>query len=157
MTFPLGSLRSEGGASRSLAHSGNFGRSTAGSAGSAHRPASWRAQLGLLAFGVVWLLAALALATHNGADAAFSTSGTAPVALNRAGWAGAWFSDLAYFLFGYSVWWAMAVTLRCWLAALTTSVLKRSPRSCSSARWPGFSRRYTLRKNGPPNAEWLAL
>ncbi|MBC7730600.1 MAG: DNA translocase FtsK 4TM domain-containing protein [Bacteriovorax sp.] len=126
MTFPLGSLRSEGGASRSLAHAGNFGRSPAGSTGSAHRPAGWRAQLALLAFGVVWLLAALALATHNGADAAFSTSGTAPVALNRAGWAGAWFSDLAYFLFGYSVWWAMAVTLRSGLAALAR-VLRSEP------------------------------
>ncbi len=126
MTFPIGSLRSTGGASRKLAHAGTFDRSRAGSAGSTQRPSSWRAQFGLLAFAVLWLLAALALATHSGADAAFSTSGTASVALNRAGWAGAWFSDLAYFLFGYSVWWAMAVTLRAGLAALAR-VLRSDP------------------------------
>ena len=118
MTFPLGSLRSEGGASRTLTHSGTYSRDTAGAARANHPPAGWRAQLVLLVTAVLWMLAALALVTHSGADPAFSTSGTVPAALNRAGWAGAWFSDLAYFLFGYSVWWAMAVALRAWLAAL---------------------------------------
>ena len=125
MTFPLGSLRSEAGGSRALPASALQGReaafpAAAGSraAAAGHPPAGWRAQLWLLATGVLWLLAALALATHNGADPAFSTSGTAPLALNRAGLAGAWFSDLAFFVFGYSVWWAMAVALRAWLATL---------------------------------------
>ena len=121
MTFPLGSLRSESGATRTVKHSGIYSRDTAAAARSAsasHPSAGWRAQLALLVTGVLWLLAALALATHNGADPAFSTSGTVPVALNRAGMAGAWFSDLAFFLCGYSVWWAMAVALRAWLAAL---------------------------------------
>ena len=69
-------------------------------------------QLGLLVTGVLWLLAVLALVTHNAGDAAFSTSGTAAVTLNKAGALGAWFSDLAYFMFGYSVWWVAAVSLR---------------------------------------------
>ncbi|MEP7297745.1 MAG: DNA translocase FtsK 4TM domain-containing protein [Burkholderiales bacterium] len=105
MTFPLGSLR-DGGAPN------------ASGATPVHAPAGWRAQLTLLITGVLWLLAVLALATHNAADPAFSTSGTAGVVLNKAGAAGAWFSDLAYFVFGYSIWWAVLVGLRVWLGEL---------------------------------------
>lgn len=113
MTFPLGSLRSDGGASNGFSAGGvPFG------GGVPHHPAGWRAQLGLLIGGVLWLLAVLALATHNAGDSAFSTSGTASITLNKAGALGAWFSDLAYFGFGYSVWWAVAVALRAWLGAL---------------------------------------
>ena len=114
MTFPLGSLRSDGGATTSLT------RSASGSARvtDVHPPAGWRAQLVLLATGVLWLLAVLALATHSAGDSAFSTSGTATVVANKAGAVGAWFSDFAYFLFGYSVWWTVAVALRAWLGAL---------------------------------------
>ena len=125
MTFPLGSLRSEAGGSRALTASALQGREAASPAARAsrtkavsHPAAGWRAQLWLLITGVLWLLAALALVTHNSADPAFSTSGTVPVALNRAGIVGAWFSDLAFFAAGYSVWWAMAVALRAWLATL---------------------------------------
>jgi DNA segregation ATPase FtsK/SpoIIIE, S-DNA-T family len=105
MTFPLGSLR-EGGANNTFA------------AAAVHPPAGWRAQLLLLVTGVLWLLAVLALATHSTADPAFSTSGSASTVLNKAGAAGAWFSDLAFFMFGYSIWWAAAVALRAWLGAL---------------------------------------
>ena len=121
MTFPLGSLRSEAGGARALSAAATHAREAATAARSAatgHPSAGWRAQLWLLVTGVLWLLATLALATHNGADPAFSTSGTVPVALNRAGLAGAWFSDLAFFAAGYSVWWALAVALRAWLATL---------------------------------------
>jgi S-DNA-T family DNA segregation ATPase FtsK/SpoIIIE len=83
-----------------------------------HHPAGWKAQLMLLAGGVAWLLALLALATHNAADSAFSTSGSSPVALNKAGALGAWFSDLSFFLIGYSTWWLMAMGAREWLGAL---------------------------------------
>ncbi|HWI09782.1 MAG TPA: DNA translocase FtsK 4TM domain-containing protein, partial [Burkholderiaceae bacterium] len=119
MTFPLGSLREGGGASSSFVPSA-AGPKRDGARGAAvpHDPAGWRAQLGLLIGAVLWLLAVLALATHNPADAAFSTSGTATVTLNKAGALGAWFSDLAYFVFGYSVWWAVAVALRAWLGGL---------------------------------------
>ena len=122
MTFPLGSLRSDGGPSSSFAPAGaapqretRRGRAVAAPA---QHPADWRAQLALLITGVLWLLAVLALATHNAADAAFSTSGANALSLNKAGALGAWFSDLAYFVFGYSVWWAAAVSLRAWLGAL---------------------------------------
>ena len=115
MTFPLGSLRSDGASSP-------FGAARGANAAPAHSPAGWRAQLTLLITGVLWLLAVLALATHNAADAAFSTSGSASLVLNKSGAVGAWFSDLAYFVFGYSVWWAIAVALRAWLGALARAL-----------------------------------
>lgn len=126
MTFPLGSLRSESGAppSGAAGAAGNAGtyrrdpnKSAPASAAVPHH-ASWRAQLVLLVTGVLWLLAVLALASHNAADSAFSTSGSAAVTLNKAGTFGAWFSDLAFFAFGYSVWWAVLVSARAWLGAL---------------------------------------
>ena len=118
MTFPLGSLRSDG-AAPNPSHAFVPGAAAPGRGATAtHDPAGWRVQLTLLITGVLWLLAVLALATHNSADPAFSTSGTAAVALNKAGAIGAWCSDLAYFLFGYSIWWAVAVGLRAWLGAL---------------------------------------
>jgi S-DNA-T family DNA segregation ATPase FtsK/SpoIIIE len=67
---------------------------------------------------VLWLLTVLALLTHHAGDAAFTTSGTGGPTLNKAGAAGAWLSDLAFFGFGYSVWWLLAVTAHIWLAAL---------------------------------------
>jgi len=91
-----------------------------------HHPAGWRAQFVLLVTGMLWLLAVLALATHSAADPAFSTSGSAAVVLNKAGTLGAWFADLASFVFGYSVWWAIAVALRAWLGALAR-VLRSDP------------------------------
>ncbi len=71
---------------------------------------------------MLWLLAVLALATHNSLDAAFSTSGLASAPLNKAGLAGAWFSDLAYFVFGYSVWWAVLAALRAWLSRFAAAL-----------------------------------
>jgi DNA segregation ATPase FtsK/SpoIIIE, S-DNA-T family len=118
MTFPLGSLRSDGGSPNTPARTaGLLGGKRQAPASSQH-PSGWRAQLGLLVTGMLWVLAVLALATHNAADPAFSTSGTAAVAVNKAGALGAWFSDLAYVVFGYSAWWAVAVSLRSWLGAL---------------------------------------
>ncbi len=122
MTFPLGSLRSDSAASApptSAGFGGLYTRSNARatSARPSNAPA-WRAQASLLVGGVLWLLALLALVTHNAGDAAFSTSGHSAVVLNKAGSLGAWFSDAAYFVFGYSVWWLMAASLRAWLSAL---------------------------------------
>ena len=126
MTFPLGSLRSESsappsGAAGAASGGGTYRRDSGKSApapAAVPHHASWRAQLGLLITGVLWLLAVLALATHNAADSAFSTSGSAAAPLNKAGTFGAWFSDLALFVFGYSVWWAVLVAARAWLGAL---------------------------------------
>ena len=115
MTFPLGSLGS--GASTASAE-GAYTRKRARKTVTPAATPAWRAQTAVLFGAVLWLLALLALATHNAGDAAFSTSGSSPVTLNRAGVIGAWFSDLAYFAFGYSAWWIMAATLRAWLGAL---------------------------------------
>ena len=60
----------------------------------------------------------IALVTHSPQDAAFSTSGAGELAHNKAGALGAWLSDGAFFLFGFSVWWLMAVAGHRWLGAL---------------------------------------
>jgi DNA segregation ATPase FtsK/SpoIIIE, S-DNA-T family len=105
MTFPLGSLAADGGAAAR----------TPGPVSAAPR---WRQQLMLVAGAVAWLLFVLALVTHHPGDAAFTTSGTGDAVHNKAGVFGARLSDLAYFLFGFSAWWLVPVTLRAWLAAL---------------------------------------
>jgi len=118
MTFPLGSLGS-GALASAPAADGTYVRKP-GSVGplpAADTP-PWRAQMAVLLGAALWLLALLALATHDATDAAFSTSGASATTHNRAGVAGAWFSDLAFFAFGFSAWWCMAVALRAWLGAL---------------------------------------
>jgi S-DNA-T family DNA segregation ATPase FtsK/SpoIIIE len=136
MTFPLGSLGS--GASAAGADGAYLRKPARASAAAAHAPTpAWRAQMAVLVGAALWLLALLALATHDAGDAAFSTSGTSLVTRNRAGVVGAWFSDLAYFVFGYSAWWIMAATLRAWLGALAR--LLRSDAATPAprlARWP---------------------
>lgn len=125
MTFPLGSLRADGGAAApnhaapsAQGQGGTYTRSgPAGSDADADR-AGLRTQLAVLIGGALWLLAVLALATHQAADSAFSTSGTAAAALNKAGTLGAWFSDIAFVVFGYSAWWLVAIAARAWLSAL---------------------------------------
>jgi len=104
MTFPLGSLASAEGASRS-----------------ARAPSAaprWRTKLALVGGAVLWLLLLLALITHDPNDAAFSTSGSSDTLHNKAGQLGAWVSDLVLFLFGYSAWWLPVVGLRLWLSSL---------------------------------------
>jgi S-DNA-T family DNA segregation ATPase FtsK/SpoIIIE len=117
MTFPLGSLRSDAQGSTGPGVASNS-RLEGGKVAAEAGPGvpGWRTQLGLLLGAVVWLLAVLALATHHADDTAFSTSGLAATPLNKAGVFGAWFSDLAYFALGYSIWWAVLVALRAGLA-----------------------------------------
>ena len=100
MTFPLGSLRAEGGAT-SASGAGTYRRERARPpvAATAHA-SSWRLQLRLLVGGVLGLLALIALVTHSALDPAFSTSGGGGEVSNKAGIVGAWFSDLAYFVAG---------------------------------------------------------
>ncbi|MEO8080608.1 MAG: DNA translocase FtsK 4TM domain-containing protein, partial [Caldimonas sp.] len=111
MTFPLGSLRADTA----------DGRGSGPAAGLRASP-GWRTQLVLLVGAVLWLLALLAMATHSAGDAAFSTSGTGAPVQNKAGLLGARFSDLAFFLFGYSAWWAVLVGARAWLSALARAL-----------------------------------
>lgn len=124
MTFPLGSLRPEGSSAASAA--GTYTRDGAASS-SPITPVGLRARFGVLVGGVLWLLALIALATHNAADAAFSTSGTSAVPLNKVGALGARFSDIAFVLFGYSAWWGMLISLRAWLSALARVLRSGEP------------------------------
>lgn len=122
MTFPLGSLRADG-APNAAGSAGGTRRERAARADAptASAPAGlprWRAQARLVIGAVLWLLALIALATHHAGDPAFSTSGSLDLAQNKAGTLGAWFSDLAYFGFGFSFWWVMLVSARAWLGAL---------------------------------------
>ena len=107
MSFPLGSL---GAPSSAALRDG----------GAAPPPgvARWRLQFTVVFGGVLWLLALLALATHDGTDRAWSTSGLGPELHNRIGVVGAWFSDIALFLLGHSAWWLLAIAGRAWLGAL---------------------------------------
>ncbi len=108
MTFPLGSLAGAASAQGQGSASPRDGLAAS----------TWRAQLALLAGAVVWTLALIALATHSAADPGFSTSGSGGAVQNKAGIAGAWFADVAFFLVGYSVWWAVLVAARAWLGGL---------------------------------------
>ena len=110
MTFPLGSLRAEGAETVSDRRQ------------SSPVAPGWRTQAALLICAVAWLLAVLALSTHHAGDPGFSTSGDASPIRNGAGIAGAWLSDLAFFVAGYSVWWAVLVGARAWLGALASSL-----------------------------------
>ncbi|MBX3602036.1 MAG: DNA translocase FtsK 4TM domain-containing protein [Rubrivivax sp.] len=107
MSFPLGSLRGDGAASASPA-----------AVVSPEGAARWRRKAWLLAGALAWLLFVLALATHHPGDPAFTTSGDGEALRNKAGLLGARVADLAYFLFGFSVWWLVPVALRAWLSAL---------------------------------------
>ena len=110
MTFPLGSLRADG------------ADVTPDQRDSSASAPGWRVQAALLVGAVAWLLAVLALSTHNAGDPGFSTSGNASQIRNGAGVFGAWFSDFAFFVAGYSVWWAVLVGARAWLGALARSL-----------------------------------
>jgi len=118
MTFPLGSLRAEAGSSAGPAATGTYTRSARKRKAQAPQPVRWRTQLGIVLAAVVWLLALLAMASHNAADPAWSTSGSQAVTRNWAGYFGARFSDLVFFAFGFSAWWLLLVSLRAWLGAL---------------------------------------
>jgi DNA segregation ATPase FtsK/SpoIIIE, S-DNA-T family len=127
MTFPLGSLRGEAGAA-------------AAGANAAVHAVPLRRQLWLFAGAVLWLLAMLALVTHSSADAGFTTSGGGGSLSNKAGLAGAWLSDFAYFMFGYSVWWLPLVAARAWFAALARSLRSAAvPSPSRTVFWAGLA------------------
>jgi DNA segregation ATPase FtsK/SpoIIIE, S-DNA-T family len=75
-------------------------------------------EIGLLLGGTLLLLCVLALWSYQPQDPAWSTSGGSLGVRNWMGRSGAWMADLAYFTFGYSVWWAIAAGLRAWLTGL---------------------------------------
>ena len=126
MSFPLGSLRADAAAAAS-APLGSARGSTAASS-------PWRRKALVFVGAVAWLLALLALLTYSASDPAFTTSGSGEPLHNKAGLVGARLADGAYFLFGFSAWWLMLVTLRVWLAALA-SLLRGDEASERLPRW----------------------
>ncbi|WP_341913197.1 DNA translocase FtsK 4TM domain-containing protein [Polaromonas sp. YR568] len=90
--------------------------------------------LGLLAL-VFWLGA---LISYSPQDAAWSTTGSSEAASalkageaitrNWGGRLGAHLADASYFLFGFSVWWALAAGVRAWLGSLARG-LRSQPAS----------------------------
>ena len=75
-------------------------------------------ELGLFAGLVLMLLWLLALVSYTPQDAAWSTSGSGAVLLNRAGRLGALLADASYYLLGFSVWWCVAAGVRAWVTGL---------------------------------------
>lgn len=121
MTFPLGSLQKNEAASSAEAVDRATPRKSKLSSAlnipdvpATGRLQRWRVVLG----GVLWLLLMLAFVTHNVQDPAFSTSGLGASPTNKVGAIGAWVSDIAMFLLGFSAWWLPAVGLRLWLSSL---------------------------------------
>ena len=96
-------------------------------------------EISLLLGGAGLALAMLALLTYHPEDAAWSTSGAHALARNWGGGLGAWMADLAYFTFGYSVWWCWAAGLRAWLVGF--SRWQRSAGWGSAAPRDGTARR----------------
>jgi len=130
MTFPLGSLQSEGAASAKRGDrrvepasprvTGRLHRSPVDTSAAIAPPAegTLRFQASVLLGGVVWLLALLALISHDRLDPAFSTSGQHSEAANWVGALGAHASDIALMLFGLSAWWLLLIGARAWLTGL---------------------------------------
>jgi S-DNA-T family DNA segregation ATPase FtsK/SpoIIIE len=109
MSFPLGSLQGDLGAAQGQ---------PAGDAASA----PWRRKAGLMLGALGWLLFTLALVSRHAGDPAFSTSGSGEPVHNAVGLLGARAADLVLFLFGWSAWWLVPVTLRAWLGALARTL-----------------------------------
>jgi S-DNA-T family DNA segregation ATPase FtsK/SpoIIIE len=122
MTFPLGSLGAGSSGAAALKS-----RPSVKASGAPVVTPRWRLQLVLVATGVAWLLGVLALATHNAADSAWTTSGGPTVARNWVGVLGARFSDMALFAFGFSAWWLALVAARWWLAQLARLLRRDAP------------------------------
>ncbi|HSN32186.1 MAG TPA: DNA translocase FtsK 4TM domain-containing protein, partial [Ideonella sp.] len=118
MTFPLGSLGAESAAAGPVKFERATRRAAPARAPAVAAPPRWRSQLLLVATGVLWLLALLALLSHQAGDSAWTTSGSGGTPRNWVGVLGARFSDVALFVFGYSCWWLVLVAARSWLGAL---------------------------------------
>ena len=84
----------------------------------------------------------IALLTHSGQDAAWSTSGSGAPTRNMVGRLGALCSDLGYFAFGFSVWWFVAAAVRVWLSLL-------------AARLRGEVEAEQVEAWSPPHRHWM--
>ncbi len=91
-------------------------------------------EFGLFVAGAVLVLTLLSLLSFNVRDPSWSSSGADGVVRNWVGHLGAWLSDIAYFSFGYSVWWCVAAAARAWLAALAAWL--RGESAVATPAWP---------------------
>ena len=163
MTFPLGSLRTEGGAApRGGDRRAEAAAAPARASGRLHRAQmaaalaptpepvtppehTLRFQAALLFGAVLWLLFLLAMWSHNRLDPAFTTSGQHLEPANWAGQFGAYASDVAQFLFGQSAWWVLVIGARSWLGSLArwlrrdAAVTVPAGASSAQAHAPSFS------------------
>ena len=99
----------------------------------------WIVWLLLLA---AWIAAAVALLGYQSADPAWSTSGRATSVRNWLGPPGAWASDIAYFVFGATVWWLLAfAALAIWRAMPRVSLFRpQADEADETGDWaPGLS------------------
>ena len=99
----------------------------------------WIVWLLLLA---AWIAAAVALLGYQSADPAWSTSGRATSVRNWLGPLGAWVSDIAYFVFGATVWWLLAfAALAIWRAMPRVSLFRpQADEADEAGDWaPGLS------------------
>ncbi len=99
---------------------------------------------------VFWWLAML---TYSPQDAAFSTSGGGAGMRNWAGRLGAWLADGSYFLFGFSVWWALLAAVRAWLGGLATWLRQPHPATGGAAPHAGEAPHRPV----PRFVPWLGL
>jgi S-DNA-T family DNA segregation ATPase FtsK/SpoIIIE len=104
MTYSLDTLTTGRQAAQSGSPSTGFGR--------------FAVELALLAGALLLAFWLLALLSYSTVDAAWSTSGHGVAVVNRAGRLGAWIADASYYLFGFSVWWLVAIGIRTWLSGL---------------------------------------
>ncbi len=106
MVFPLGSLGEQ-----APAPGGRSRGAPASPVVIAPSGLKWRAA-GLFLASAAWLLAVLALATHDAADPGFTHAGPISAVANAVGLWGAWVADFVFFLFGFSAWWLLGVVAR---------------------------------------------
>ena len=82
--------------------------------------ASRFAQEVLLVLGLAALIfCAMAMISYSPQDAAWSSSGAGGPIQNWAGKLGAWISDLAYVLLGFSAWWCLIAGAHAWLTGVS--------------------------------------
>ncbi|MEY2838744.1 MAG: cell division protein FtsK [Pseudomonadota bacterium] len=151
MSYPLGSLNDDGqtdrrtGADRgldpaaSLRLTGRLHRNTNTTTIEPVVPVetTFRFQAWLLVGGIGLILMLLALISHDPLDSAFTTSGQHIEPGNWVGAFGAWSSDMAYAVFGKSIWWLMLVAGRLWLSALALW-LRRDTALSAQASAPAY-------------------
>jgi len=101
-----------------MAYSNTYNRSV--STAGAFRAGWWRfSQELLLIVGLALLIfLTLALVSYSSLDPSWSTSGVGAPVHNWGGRLGAWLSDVAYALLGYSAWWCVAAGARVWVTGV---------------------------------------